>query len=59
MDEQKNPVLKALFAWGGVGFSKYLEAVGIHSWGDVAAMFAALYSLFLIIDWIWKKVSNR
>ena len=59
MDEQKNPVVKALFAWSGVGFSKYLEAVGIHSWGDVAAMFAALYSLFLIIDWVWKKWSNR
>lgn len=59
MEEQKNPVVKLLLAWGGVGFSKYLAAIGIHSWGDVAAMLAAFYSLFLIIDWIYKKWTSR
>ncbi len=59
MDDQKHPVLKAAFAWGGVGFSKWLESVGISSWGDFAAMLAAIYSLFLIIDWLWKKWASR
>jgi hypothetical protein len=55
MEDQKNPILKAVFAWTGVGSAKYLEAIGISSWGDVAAMLAAIYSLFLIIEWIYKK----
>jgi len=59
MEEQTNPLVKFLLAWGGVGFSKYLEEIGIHSWADVAAMFAAIYSLFLILDWVWKKWRAR
>lgn len=59
MDEQKNPVIKAVIAWSGVGFSKWLESFGISSWGDLAAMLAAIYSLFLILDWLYKKWSNR
>ncbi|HQR98169.1 MULTISPECIES: hypothetical protein [unclassified Polaromonas] len=59
MHEQNNPVLKATVAWGGVAFSKWLESVGITSWGDFAAMLAAIYSLFLILDWLYKKWSNR
>lgn len=59
MDEQRHPFMKAGIAWGGVGFSKWLESFGISSWGDLAAMLAAIYSLFLILDWLWKKWSNR
>jgi hypothetical protein len=51
--------VKAALAWSGVGCSKLLEGAGIHSWGDVAAMLAAIYSLFLIIDWMYKKWQNR
>jgi hypothetical protein len=47
--------IKAAAAWGGVGVSKILEAIGIASWGDFAAMCAALYSLLLIFEWGWKK----
>jgi hypothetical protein len=47
--------LKAGAAWGGVGISKFFEAFGIGSWGDFAAMCAALYSVLLIIEWVWKK----
>lgn len=59
MNEQNNPVLKAGVAWSGVGFSKWLESAGINSWGDFAAMMAAIYSLFLIVDWLYKKWVNR
>ena len=47
---------KASFSWGGVGISKFLAMLGIASWSDAAAMLAALYSLFLIVDWITKKL---
>jgi hypothetical protein len=46
---------KAGAAWGGYGFAKYLEALGVHSWSDFAGMAAGLYSLLLIADWVWKK----
>jgi hypothetical protein len=57
--EPLDPRLKAGAAWGGVGISKLLEAVGIGSWGDLAAMLAALYSLLLICEWGWKKWKAR
>lgn len=41
-----NPAAKALSLWA---------AVGLTSWTDVAALLAALYSLILIGEWIWKK----
>jgi hypothetical protein len=51
--------LKAGAAWGGVGISKFFEAFGIGSWGDLAAMLAAIYSLLLIGEWCVKKWRNR
>jgi hypothetical protein len=54
-----DPRLKAGAAWGGVGVSKVLNAIGIGSWGDFAAMCAALYSLLLIGEWLWKKWKAR
>jgi hypothetical protein len=54
-----DPRLKAAAAWGGVGFSKFLESIGVGSWGDFAAMCAAFYSLLLICEWVWKKWKSR
>jgi hypothetical protein len=57
--EPMDPRIKAGAAWGGVGISKFLEAIGIGSWGDFAAMLAAFYSLLLIGEWVWKKWRAR
>lgn len=32
-----------------------LAGYGIASWGDFAAAMAALYSICLIAEWLWKK----
>jgi hypothetical protein len=53
-----DPRLKAGAAWGGVGFSKFLELIGVGSWVEFSAMCAAFYSLLLIGEWIWKKWRN-
>lgn len=53
--EVKAQLMKAGFAWSGVGLSKVLEAVGISSWGDAAAALAAVYSAILIAEWFWKR----
>lgn len=29
--------------------------IGVAQWSDVAAFFAAIYSLLLIVDFIWRK----
>jgi len=55
MNEDQIAAAKAGAAWGGVGLAKILDSAGIHSWGDFAAMCAAVYSLFLIFDWLRKK----
>lgn len=59
MDAHQNPLVKASVVWSGVGLSKYLDAIGISTWGDFAAMLAAIYSLFLIADWLHKKWQSR
>lgn len=59
MDHLHDPKAKAVAAWGGVGISKFLETIGITSWGDFAAMCAAIYSLMLIVEWCWKKWKGR
>lgn len=46
-----HPVAKIITAWAA--------ALGIASWSDVAAALAALYSLILICEWLWKKLRNR
>lgn len=40
------PIAKVATAWAAVGFT---------SWADVASFLAALYTLLLILEWIWKK----
>lgn len=57
-DSSNAPVTKAVGIWGGVSASKILGSVGINSWGDFAAMCAALYSLALLLDWVWKKMKG-
>jgi hypothetical protein len=41
------PMLKVATVWA---------AIGITSWSDMAAFLAAVYSLLLLIEWLWKKV---
>lgn len=44
--------VKAGIAWGGVLFSK----AGIHTWSDVAAVMAAVYTALLIVAWVWRAI---
>ena len=46
-DEIASPALKIGTVW---------IAVGITSWADFAAAAAALYTLILIGEWLWKKL---
>lgn len=41
---------KAGIAWVGV----YVGKLGIHTWSDVAAIMAAVYSGLLIVGWVWR-----
>lgn len=43
----KYPVLKAASAGAAV--------VGGLTWGEIASMLAAAYTVLLIIDWWWKR----
>lgn len=38
------------------GITVVLAGFGIATWGDVAALLAALYSACLLGEWIWKKL---
>ncbi len=46
-------------SWGGYGVSKWLEAIGVHSWADVAAIVATVYTLLMIAEWCIKKWRSR
>lgn len=41
------PVVKATTAM--------VASFGLASWSDLAAFLAAVYSLLLIVEWVWKK----
>lgn len=43
-------------AWGSVWIGQKLSALGIDSWGELAAAAAAIYSICLIAEFVWKKV---
>lgn len=47
-DDIKQPVAKGVSAIG--------LTVSSMSWGDIAQMLAALYTLCLITEWFWKRV---
>ncbi|MGH8429619.1 MAG: hypothetical protein ACREUF_04360 [Solimonas sp.] len=59
MNHEQSSFVKAGVVWSGVGISKFLESIGISSWGDFAAMLAAVYSAFLIFDWLRKQWRSR
>ncbi len=55
MDRHADPTAaagaaKAGIAWGGVLFAK----AGVHTWSDVAAVLAAVYTALLIVGWLWR-----
>lgn len=47
---------------GGVGLATRIASlwalVGITSWADFAAFVAAIYSLLLIGEWLWKRLGR-
>ena len=43
------PGVKLVSVWAAVSFT---------SWADVAAFLAAVYSLLLIGEWLWKKIGR-
>lgn len=42
--------MKAGSAWIAVVFGY----VGVSTWGELASLLAAVYTLTLIIEWVWK-----
>lgn len=48
--EAKATTMKLTLAWLGVTFS------WTFTWAEFAAMLAAIYTILLIFEWIWKKV---
>ena len=51
------PVAKMITAWSGVGIAEFLQQLGITSWADAAAAAACMYSMLLIVEWAYKKIS--
>lgn len=52
MDNQEQATAIAL---PGAKIASAWLAVGITSWSDAAAALAALYTVILILEWVWKK----
>lgn len=50
---------KAGAAWGMFAVSELLDAAGIQTWGDAAALAAFLYSCLLIGEWVWKRFFKK
>lgn len=40
----------------GAKLTSVWAAVGITSWADFAAFMAAMYSLLLVFEFLWKKI---
>ena len=51
------PVAKMITAWSGVGIAEFLQRLGITSWGDAAAAAACMYTMLLMVEWTYKKIS--
>lgn len=49
---------KVVTIWSTVGVAESLNNIGINDWGDFAAMCAALYSVILIVEWVYKKLKK-
>jgi hypothetical protein len=54
----KNGTLITGYEPGGIvaRATSMLAAIGVSTWGDFAALCAAIWTLLLIGEWIWKKV---
>lgn len=57
------PMAKSGLAIGGAGASKAIETaetagrfLGIATWADLAAALAAIYTLCLWGEWLWKRL---
>lgn len=50
-DVQHDVIAHVAVAWVGVIFAK----LGIHTWSDLAAVLASIYTLLMIGDWVWRK----
>jgi hypothetical protein len=44
---------------GTVWFGVYLGKLGIHTWSDLAAIVATVYTLILIADWAWRVLKRK
>jgi hypothetical protein len=54
--ENQAALIKTGAIWSTIGVSEGLNSVGINGWGDFAAMLAAVYSIILIVEWVYKKL---
>ena len=52
------PVAKMITVWSGVGIAEFLQQLGITSWADAAAAAACMYSMLLIVEWLYKKIPS-
>jgi hypothetical protein len=47
-------------AWTAAGVAKWiadpLDSIAIHSWADLASAGAAVYTVLLILFFVWKRV---
>lgn len=50
MDTTRTDVANSGATW----FLVILARAGIHTWSDVAALCAAVYSCLLIVNWLWR-----
>lgn len=58
-EDTKAAAIANATAWSGFGFSKWLSAIGIHTWGDFSGLCASIVSLLFVADWIWKRIKRR
>lgn len=56
--DAKAYALKGCSAWACVAFAKALTVLGISSWGEAASFLAAIYTVILIGEWVWKKLKK-
>lgn len=48
-DQVSHPLLKATTAVAAAGIAGY-------TWSEIAAFLAAIYTLILIGEWVWKRL---
>ena len=59
MERETNAALiKTGAIWSTIGVSEGLNSIGVNDWGDFAALCAAVYSIILIVEWVYKKLKK-